>query len=217
MPTKARIPIPADLSPAAAKCFQFEIPEDSEWLGMFWGALYQLTAWNSYDRDGSNSGKTMADAWKDILDTARLSTCGADCPGFYLVTDDINCVNTADLRTVREVQQCDGCGCAHAYFSRSTIDLIAGVARIGYRFHDCSDDTLCGGHVCRVAALQTGIGYPNWNLTWVDCLGTTHEVLDAGTDEFVLDDFEATRICLSLNSNFCAVVTVDGPVLCGVA
>lgn len=79
MGTKALIPIPADMSPAEQQCFAFLVPKDSEWLGMFWGALYQLTAWNSYQRDGLQSGKAMAAAWSAIIEAARTGPC-AEAP-----------------------------------------------------------------------------------------------------------------------------------------
>lgn len=76
MPNKALIPLPAITDPTGTRCYQFSIPLDSEWLGMFFGALYQLTAWNSYDRDDDHTAQIVADRWKQILQDARDSTCG---------------------------------------------------------------------------------------------------------------------------------------------
>lgn len=72
----ALIPIPTNLTPPTNVCYQFEIPDDSQWKGMFWGALYMLTVWGSYDRDDAHTGAVMADAWKAIVNAARASTCG---------------------------------------------------------------------------------------------------------------------------------------------
>jgi len=219
MPTKALIPLPTVISPEVFTCYQFNLPLDSEWAGMFFGALDQLTRWNSYDRTpGFPLGVAVANVWKGIIADAREGICGDDCPGFYIEVNDINCPNQESLRTSRVVNDCGFCTSRErVHFSRSIIDTIAGVARIGYRCFDFSDDTPCGGHFCQVRAFQTGIGSPLWVLQWRDCGSVDHEIIQSGGDEFVYNDFEAIWICLSLNSNFCATVSIDGPVLCGVA
>lgn len=78
LPTKALIPIPQNMTVTGSKCVQFSLPDDPEWLAMFWGALYQLTAWNSYDRDGVQSGAYCAEVWKSIIGEARTSECATD-------------------------------------------------------------------------------------------------------------------------------------------
>lgn len=75
MPTLARIPIPAALTPVGTKCIQVNIPADPEWEGMFYGALNQLTNWSSYDRDDDHNGATVADKWKQVIADARGSEC----------------------------------------------------------------------------------------------------------------------------------------------
>lgn len=87
MPTKALIPIPQNTAPEGTKCFQFVVPLDSEWLGMFFGALYQLTAWNSYDRDEAHTAADIANVWKDIIATARASECGGAMTITFRQTD----------------------------------------------------------------------------------------------------------------------------------
>jgi len=84
MPPRALLPIPSDLTPTGSKCVRFNLPEDGEWLGMFWGALYHLTVWSSYDRDDTHSAKIVAQVWKNIIDTARASDCsGSEFQCFY--------------------------------------------------------------------------------------------------------------------------------------
>lgn len=215
MPNKALIPIPADTDPPNRRCVSVQIPDDAEYSGMFWGALDELTRWNSYQRDDAHSGVLVADVWKQVISDARANECAAPCPGFYLYINDTNCPNSSDLRSTRAMDECDGClSRERSYFSRSIIDVIAGVARIGYSCASFATDNDCGGHFCTVRAFQTGIGSPNWVLQWRDCLDTDHEITDSSSDEFIYQDFEAKWMCLSLNSNFCACVTVDGPVLC---
>lgn len=75
MPTKALIPIPQNMTVVGSQCIQVSLPDDAEWKAMFWGALYQLTAWNSYDRDDAQSGAYCAGIWKSILADARASEC----------------------------------------------------------------------------------------------------------------------------------------------
>jgi len=218
MPTKALIPIPANTTPTEFGCWQFSLPLDGEWQGQFFGALDQLRRWNSYERDALHQGADIAAIWADIIDQARAGICGDQCPGFYLNINDVNCPNLEGLRTSRVVRDCGNCGGRErVYFSRSIIDIIAGVARIGYSAFDFTDDTPCGGHFCQVRAYQTGIGTPTWVLQWRDCLNQDHEIVDTTGDEFVYNEFDARWMCLSLNSNFCATVSVSGPVLCGQA
>lgn len=75
MPTKARIPIPADLSPAGRRCIAVQVPDDPEWRAMFFGALYQLTTWNAYDRDAGHTAKDVASLWKSLIDDAHSQEC----------------------------------------------------------------------------------------------------------------------------------------------
>lgn len=218
MPTQALLPIPQNLAPGNFSCYQFQLPLDPEWLAQFFGALDQLTRWNSYQRDASHHASAIAQQWKEIIANARADVCGDPCPGFYLDINDVNCPNVADLRTSRVVRDCGNCTSRErVYFSRSILDVIAGVARIGYSAFDFATDLACGGHFCQVRAYQTGIGTPHWVLQWSDCLNTLHETTLDGVDEFVYNDFDARWMCLSLNSNFCATVSVSGPVLCTVS
>lgn len=75
MPPRALIPIPTNMTVTGSKCVQFSLPDDPDWLAMFWGALYQLTAWNSYDRDNVQSGAYCAEIWRSIISDARASEC----------------------------------------------------------------------------------------------------------------------------------------------
>lgn len=87
MAHRALIPLPAHTDPTETQCFQFVIPMDTEWLGMFFGALYQLTAWNSYDRDDDHTAAGIADKWKQIISDARESECGTDMTITFRQTD----------------------------------------------------------------------------------------------------------------------------------
>lgn len=87
MTHRALIPIPQNVDPVDTRCIQFTVPLDSEWVGMFFGALYQLTAWNSYDRDDDHTAKDIADRWKTIVEDARGSECGESMSITFRQTD----------------------------------------------------------------------------------------------------------------------------------
>jgi len=213
VPTKAFIPIPDDLEPVLDTCYEFQVPLDAQWLGMFWGALDQLGRWNSYERDVAHTALQVAERWRDIIALAREVTCPLPCPSFYPEVDTVFCPQNLDTFTARIVAECDGCQ-PHVIFSRSILSITSFVARIGYHFLTVSDDQLCGGHICQVRAYKTGIvGSTNWTLQWRDCLDVDHEELQTG-DEFGFNDFDCKKLCLTSNDNFCAVVSVSGPVLC---
>jgi hypothetical protein len=84
MPTKARIPLPSVLDPTTTKCVQFNIPDDPEWMGMFWGALDQLSVWTAYDRSGDTSAADVASVWKQVIRDARDGSCEFPQPNWYL-------------------------------------------------------------------------------------------------------------------------------------
>lgn len=186
---------------------------------MFWGALDQLSRWNAYERDGAQSGLAVANTWKQIIEDGRASECPVPCPSFYIETNDINCPQNPSTRTSRVVDSCDGCGSRErVHFSRSIVPAIFVEARIGYSCFSFLDDTPCGGHFCQVRGFSTGVVNPNWKLQWRDCLNVDHEFIPPGPiDEFVYNDFEAQWMCLLCSDNFCATVSIDGPILCTIA
>jgi len=219
MPTKALIPIPANLNPDIYTCYEIGLPLDTEWLGMFWGALDQLTRWNSYERDPGHSAQTIADTWRAIIATGRESQCPSPCPAFYIEVNDINCPQDPSTRTSRVVDACDGCGSRErVHFARAIRPDLFTDARIGYSAYAFADDTPCGGHFCQVRAFSTGVvAVPVFTLQWRDCGNVDHQQVFSGVNEIVYNDFDAIRMCLLCNDNFCATVSIDGPVLCGVA
>lgn len=192
-------------------------------IAAFWDALYRLTWSDNWERDGSDTAADVARVWDEIYESIRDRlneglACGDECPGFYLQINDVNCPNEEELRTTRVIFDNGTCSSRErVHFSRSILDLTAGVARIGYSCFDATDDTACGGHIAQVRAFKTGLtGSPSWVLQWRDCVDADHEVIVNGIDEFVHNDFEAQWLCLSLNDNFCATVAIDGPVLCAI-
>lgn len=192
------------------------IPKDQNHHAAFWGQMHALASAYVWSNDDTHAALDAAAAWREIVDKIQISDRSCACPEFYAYANDVNCPNTVDLRTIRVMDDCGQCtSVERVYFSRSIIDVIAGVARIGYSFATLDGDLDCGGHICQIRAFQTGIGTPTWNLQWRDCDFEDHEVIDTTSgDEFVYNDISAIWVCLSLNSNFCASMAIDGPPLC---
>jgi len=59
-------PIPDDLNPVGRRCVKLLIPDDPQWIRMFWGYLWGLAKWYTYQRDGADSGKQIAAVWRQI-------------------------------------------------------------------------------------------------------------------------------------------------------
>lgn len=223
MPTKAKLPIPANIPLDRSACFTFQIPDDVEWIGMLFGAVYQLGVWDSYDRDDAHTAKDVADVWKDIIEKAHEGPCGA-APEFYLAENSINCEYTSTLDLFRAINTCDGFD--HVYYIHAKEDSIALVTKAGWSCLNLVDDTGVGGHICNVHAfVDSGNASPVWVLTWRDCLNVDHEVSYANDDpEFIHSDFECIWACLQVTTSgllatdqMTVVVSIDGPILCTAA
>jgi hypothetical protein len=89
MGQKALIPLPTGGIPSTNRCVQVLVPDSPEFLGMFYGALYQLTVWDSYDRDDTHLAKDVADTWKVVVSDARNSSCtgGPFCASWHFADD----------------------------------------------------------------------------------------------------------------------------------
>jgi hypothetical protein len=57
------IPIPSVIDPPESMAVTLCVPKNTEHLAAFFGALYQLTIWTSWQRNGTNEGKQVADVW----------------------------------------------------------------------------------------------------------------------------------------------------------
>jgi len=88
-----RYPIPANTNPTGTKCFQVNVPNDPEWIAMFWGVLYELTYWTKFDRDTAKTGKDIARRWYDVFLDAR----GSECPLAIQFRQIENCVLEASF------------------------------------------------------------------------------------------------------------------------
>lgn len=71
MSPRGLLPLPTMPVPAGTRCFLFQVPDDNTWVGLFFGSLYQLSVWSSYDRDTAHTAADVAAAWLDIINTAH--------------------------------------------------------------------------------------------------------------------------------------------------
>lgn len=58
--------LPEVIDPPATRCVQLLIPDDVNHIRAFWGALYNLTMWNNWQRDELKQGKDAARVWYNI-------------------------------------------------------------------------------------------------------------------------------------------------------
>lgn len=72
-------PTPENLHPTLDYCIQMTLPNDREWIGAFFDALYQLTYWFAWQRDEAHTGKDIAATWLRVLST--LKACKPTQPG----------------------------------------------------------------------------------------------------------------------------------------
>lgn len=57
------IPIPDVIDPPESMSMTLCIPKNRDHMSAFFGALYQLTIWNSWQQDGTQHGKELAAVW----------------------------------------------------------------------------------------------------------------------------------------------------------
>lgn len=57
------IPIPNVIDPPESFAVTLCIPKNTDHVAAFFGALYELTIWTSWQRNGTNEGKQVADVW----------------------------------------------------------------------------------------------------------------------------------------------------------
>jgi len=205
--------LPDQVEPGIVACLSMLIPDSPAYRAAVNGALFGLTRWYNWADDPLHFAKDTADRMLDAYDSIVISPeCPSPCPGAYAVPNDTNCPNEVAWRSVRMMSTGDTCDShERVYFSRSIIDEFSGVARIGYSFFNFVTDDPCASAIIEIRAFQTGIGSPNWVLQWRDSANVDHEEDSSADDEFLFGAIpDAQFMCLSLNSNFCAVMTING-------
>lgn len=171
------------------------MPDDPEWIGMFWGALYPLTAWNSYDRDDDHHGADIAAIWKDVIDAAR----GTDCqvtPNWHFEVDTSNCEGIDNHSYLLSVRHSDECETVYHFAMRA--DGFTDNTLLGLRGYLDSGFTEAGGHVRYFNATYISVTpNPTFELDWTDCLNNDHHVEQVGgSPHFFYSDFEAQCLCI---------------------
>lgn len=209
---RARYPLPNPIEPDLTACLKMTVPDSREYRVAIRGQLYALSRAYVWADDPDHFALDAAARMRDAYETLTFAPSCGECPCAYAVPDDVYCPQDSGLRAVRMMSTGDGCDShERVYFSRSIIDVGSGVARIGYSFFDFSDDTDCATAIVEIRAFQTGVGSPSWSLQWRDSSFDDHEETSFDDEFFFGAIPDAQKICLSLNSNFCAVMTINGP------
>lgn len=219
MPTKAKIPIPSVLSPAGTKCFYFDVPDDPEWIGMFWGALSNLTAWNSYQRSSVGEGKTVADVWLQVISDAHNGSC-ADLepphPNWYLDID-IDYANYDYDAWINPLVGRYGDGTAWAKYTLVVWGTGLGGDHFTVTGHDWDSGDPVGGNFDVVAVTnELDPAGQTYVLTTIDCLGNS--VTDTNfTPRTYSGDFRSLEFTTGNISTYILKFTISGDWICSVA
>lgn len=65
--TKGLIPLPSGSIPEGVRCVSICIPDSNEYYRILFGAIYELTHWNNYERDDTHKATLVAKAWRSAL------------------------------------------------------------------------------------------------------------------------------------------------------
>lgn len=216
MPTKALLPLPSDLSPSVFDCVCFNVPTDPEWRGLFFGALYNLTTWNSYQRTGDTSGKIVADVWRDLILEARTNPCVPDsCLDWRLVKGAFlsDCNDTTEGVNVRSVNECNSCAFSRIYVGYAPIPVGGSQAIITYFGSDLAGFP-CGGPICRIECVQQVADVSqSWSVDWIDCTSNNTHLAPSG-QTFILSNIESREFCIRGTNPFLFYIVLGGPKTC---
>lgn len=215
MPTKARIPLPSNLDPGTTKCFQFNVPDDPEWLGMFWGALYNLSVWTAFGRSGDTSAADVASIWRQVIEEARNSECSAPCSPVFIGTNSGYNDHTNTTGHSYLVPGCSGCGGdASQVFGHRQLDQDTQLADQALVFEDNDFGLPSGVHVCEFRAIQVDSTVGNaWNFVYDSCIETDITEIQSGI-VFYKTDFIMKKWGLSSLAPYAFFIAWDGPIIC---
>lgn len=78
--TVSAYPLPDNLDPDDTICIPIRVPNDPQWLAVFWGHLHMLTRWFNHDRDEHKRARLVARRWFSVVEQARVEVnqCGGD-------------------------------------------------------------------------------------------------------------------------------------------
>ena len=69
--SKAGYLLPETIAPVGVKCVTLQIPDDPNHIRAFWGHLFQLARWWSWERDDSHAATDAAQVWSEVWANAR--------------------------------------------------------------------------------------------------------------------------------------------------
>lgn len=215
MPPRNYFPLPEDLAPSVFRCVQFNLPDDPQWEYLFWGSIDQLQLWNSYERSSGGEGKTVADVWKGIIDSAQESSCGCPCFNWTLINlaqgDCDQTVNSNGIHAeIDEDCNPDLPPIIHGAQINAAADGKYHWGMTGQR----EDGLFVGGRlsIVRVDTLSF-LNPSSITLTWLDCDGAHH------TDAVTTGELKNVGVvcqwfCVESNNPFHFYARVLGDYIC---
>jgi len=99
--------VPENIDPSLNRCVTFMLPDDLTFIGNFWGAVYELAKWTSYEWTGDDRGAQAAKVMAQVVDAAResfLTGCEGDAP---LSPEIVEVVKYILLDNSDESEDCD--------------------------------------------------------------------------------------------------------------
>lgn len=73
--------LPTVINPPDSLCFMIKVPNDPGHIAAFFGALYDLTLWLSWQRDPAKQGIQAAQVWKEIWVNLAAQSCNPPTVG----------------------------------------------------------------------------------------------------------------------------------------
>lgn len=90
--------LPTVMNPPDSLCFTVKVPNDQGHIAAFFGALFELTQWISWQRDSAKRGKDAAAVWRAIWVDLAAQSCdlpkaphGAEIEDFMPLRVDCDC------------------------------------------------------------------------------------------------------------------------------
>jgi hypothetical protein len=68
--------LPEQLTDHELLCLSIPVPNNREYRAALWGALFELSKWWNWEKDGTNRAKEAADYWKDLLNPLVIEDAG---------------------------------------------------------------------------------------------------------------------------------------------